>query len=66
MMFKCSSISFTRVTGIQSRRDTPGLPSVADKLPVTKLPSVRAAEWGQDDERASEGTSLQHRTIVFE
>ena len=57
---------FTRVTGVQSRRDTPGLSSVADKLPVTKLSSVCTAEWRQDDERASEGTSLQYRTIVLE
>ena len=30
------------------------LPPVADQLPQPRLPSVHLAEWGQNDQRASE------------
>jgi len=39
---------------------------VADQLPVDVIPVVRPAERSEDDQRAAEGTPLQHPALVLD
>ena len=61
-----SALNFNSVStvGSQSRHDSSRLSHVADQLPVTQFPGVRATERCQNDKRTTKGPQGQYWPVL--